>query len=740
VAGCSRDPNVQKVKYLESGKRYEKEGKFKEASIQFANALKADKNYSDAHYELGKTYIHLSMMQAAYGELQRAVELSPSNVQARLDLGNLALAGKQLDVAVVQAKAILAQKPSSADAYELLANVAIKKGDASDALTQINHAIALDPNHASFHATLGMLQSVNPETLEVSKTELTKAVQLDPANVLARIGLASVLERKGDIQGAEQQLLAAISASPKNMQVRVHLAGLYLRAKNQPKAEATLQQATDELFDNAEGAELLKSYYTQTGQMDRAESAYADLTAKHPESLNLKIAYAHILIARNKLQQAKDIVAKLVKDKGSDPQVAVLNGMLLLNDGKVDEAYDVLQTATKNAPESPTVTLWYGMASRAKGDIPTAQQSFQQVLRMEPTNFGAQKGMAEIAGQRGDMSLLRQVAESTIATYPNMADGYVWRGTAEANDKQMDKAADDFQTALKKNPKDSVALLQLAQVRIIQKRIPEANTLLAQAVEANGNPGALHLLVVSDMQAKQPAKAITRIQEQIGKYPQNGALYGELALVQLSQKDLTGAITNSQKAMQLNPADQTAVKIYTQSMIASGNVGPAISKWQQWSAAHPKDPQALSILGMLEEATGDQAKAMEYYKTALSIQPEQATAANNLAYLMVENNQNLDVALTLAQTARRGMPNSSDTSDTLAWVYFHKGAYESARTLLEDSLKTDPNNATIHYHLGMTYSRLNKKADAEMHLNKAISLAPNTQTMKDATQELQRLG
>ena len=38
--GCSRDPNKQKQKYLESGKRYADEGKLKEATIKFANALR----------------------------------------------------------------------------------------------------------------------------------------------------------------------------------------------------------------------------------------------------------------------------------------------------------------------------------------------------------------------------------------------------------------------------------------------------------------------------------------------------------------------------------------------------------------------------------------------------------------------------------------------------------------------------------------------------------------------------
>ena len=90
--------------------------------------------------------------------------------------------------------------------------------------------------------------------------------------------------------------------------------------------------------------------------------------------------------------------------------------------------------------------------------------------------------------------------------------------------------------------------------------------------------------------------------------------------------------------------------------------------------------------------------------------------------------------------ARRLLPNSSNTADTLAWVYYHKGTYSLARDLLEDAAKADPNNASVHYHLGMTYSKLGNKTDAVTQLKKATELAPTTSTGKEATDALNRLG
>src|SRR5437764_12668436 len=86
TVGCHRDPNKQKPRYLESGKRYADQGKFKEATIQFANALKVDRNFAAAHYELSKALIQQGSMIPAYGELMRTVDRQQNNLPARLAL------------------------------------------------------------------------------------------------------------------------------------------------------------------------------------------------------------------------------------------------------------------------------------------------------------------------------------------------------------------------------------------------------------------------------------------------------------------------------------------------------------------------------------------------------------------------------------------------------------------------------------------------------------------------------
>jgi tetratricopeptide (TPR) repeat protein len=291
------------------------------------------------------------------------------------------------------------------------------------------------------------------------------------------------------------------------------------------------------------------------------------------------------------------------------------------------------------------------------------------------------------------------------------------------------------------SPDSAPAYLQLGKLRFLQKKYPEGVALLEQALDHDPNlVEAMRMLVGYDMYMKQPDKAEARVLAQIAKSPNNSFFYDLLASLQAQGKKLDLASASAQKAMSINPSDGDAVSLYAQIQVLRGQTASAISVWEQWAKSHPADASALAVLGMLEESRSNKPKAAMYYKKSLQIQPLQAVAANNLAYMMLMNGENADVALTLAQTARRSLPDSPSTADTLAWAYYTKGAYGFARDLLEEATKEQTNDPTMEYHLGMVYGRLANRSAAITHLKKAISLAPSSPVAKDAQDALQALG
>lgn len=741
LSGCFRDPNVRKHKYLESGQRYSAQGKDREAAIQFANALKIDKNFAEAHYALAQTYLHMGALSGAFSELRRTVDLQPANYKARIDLGNMYLAGGKSDDAQAQASAVLAAQPNNADAHALDARIAARQGQKDLALAEIRRALELAPNEASLHETFALLEAGDAAQGSSVEAELKKAVVLDPKSVSAKLLLAAFYVKNNRLQDAEQASWSAVATDPRSLGARETLVQIILKQGDQARAEQVLRQAANDLADNPQGVRMLADYYAGSGQIDKARAEFASLAKKYPKNLSVQEGYVRILLNVRDYATAQNVINGLMKKNGKDPQVAVLNGIVLLNNGKAGDAVNALQDAANNAPKDAFIQLWLGKAALSKGDHALAERSFRQAVQLNPRELEALEELARIAGQRGDMSSLADVADKAIAAVPRFPGGYLWRAAVELSRKTPDKAEADMKTAMSVAPQSPQAYLMLGELRFTQKRYPEGASLMEQALQLDPNSvGALRGLVGYDLYRKQPAHALERMNAQIAKNPKNSGFYDLLAHFQIQNKNLDQAIIAAQKAMEVNPNDGEAVALYAQLQAQRGQTATAINAWEQWSRAHPNNAGAFAILGTLEEGSGDKRKAEDYYRKSLQIQPEQPVATNNLAYLMLQNGGNVDVALSLAQTARRLMPNSPSTADTLAWAYYYKGAFGFARDLLEEAIKTDPNNPSTQYHLGMVYGKLGDKNSAAAHLKKAVSLAPDSPSAKDARVALQKLG
>ncbi|MGH9436175.1 MAG: tetratricopeptide repeat protein, partial [Terriglobia bacterium] len=185
--------------------------------------------------------------------------------------------------------------------------------------------------------------------------------------------------------------------------------------------------------------------------------------------------------------------------------------------------------------------------------------------------------------------------------------------------------------------------------------------------------------------------------------------------------------------------DKTSVDaglLLSQVQSAMGDKAAAAATLAQTIQSNPRNIMPYFQLALLDDQTGDWQKAQGLYQKVLQIQPDFPQAQNNLAYLMVEHDQNLDVALSLAQSALREMPNSPAAADTLGSAYFHRGEYRLAEGMFKQALAKSPSNAEFHYHLGLTYEKLGDGAQAKLELNRVLALDP---TFKDADKVRQAL-
>jgi tetratricopeptide (TPR) repeat protein len=118
-------------------------------------------------------------------------------------------------------------------------------------------------------------------------------------------------------------------------------------------------------------------------------------------------------------------------------------------------------------------------------------------------------------------------------------------------------------------------------------------------------------------------------------------------------------------------------------------------------------------------------EAREAYEQAIKLDPQNGFALNNLAFLIAEGGSgDLDQALTYAQRAKQVLPNLSEVSDTLGWIYLKKNMSDNAMDIFQALVNKKPGNSTYRFHLGMAYAQKGDKPKALKELQQALHSSP----------------
>src|SRR6185437_11125606 len=95
-------------------------------------------------------------------------------------------------------------------------------------------------------------------------------------------------------------------------------------------------------------------------------------------------------------------------------------------------------------------------------------------------------------------------------------------------------------------------------------------------------------------------------------------------------------------------------------------------------ATNPSNTPSYLLLASLYSEQGNWKEEISTLEKAHTMDPSSPYVANNLAFLYMEHGRDPHAALSLAQTAKNGLPNSPVTADTLGWAFYKVGYYEPA--------------------------------------------------------------
>jgi cellulose synthase operon protein C len=724
--GCSRDPNVRKQKYLESGQRYFDKGRYREAAIQFENAIQVDARFAEAHYKLALTDMKLQQWNDAFQELARTVEIQPDHYRAHLDMANLLIGQHQFNDAKEHLDLLTQKEPNNAEVYVAVANYNAGNNNMSGALAAMQKALQLDPNRQDSYLNMAVLQ-MRGEQWDAAEASFRKAVELNPKGNNALISLGSFYQLRGRFPEAEQQFRRAVESAPGDPEPRASLARLYMAENKPAEAEEFLKQGKKDFPDNSVGYRMLGDFYFATNQVDKAVTEYGALYQEHPKDIAVKKNYIQLLILKDRLDEARKLNDEVLKATKDDTDAQIYKGQIEIRSGKASAAVSTLQGVLKNEPDNGVAHYQLGLAFDKLGNG-RAEAEWREAVRLRPDITEAHRALAGVAIHRGDATALAQEADQIITLQPESPDGYLLRAVAEIDRKQFTTAEDYIKKSLEKASQNPAAYVQLGNLRMAQKKPAEAQKAYQQGLDQDPNSsdalgGVLNVYLIQ----KQPDKAIAAANAQLAKNPKNSAFHIILGhLLEEQKKDLAGAEAEFKRAADLDKNNTEALVRLGMVQNERGAADQALATYLDASQANPKEAIFYLLAGSIYENQRNWDKAKQVYQKALELQPNNALASNNLAYVMLQQGGNVDVALAMAQTARRQLPDNPNSADTLGWAYYHKGVYTSAIDLLKEAVKKDPGNATFNYHLGLAYAKNGQASLARQQLDRVVKIKPGS--------------
>jgi tetratricopeptide (TPR) repeat protein len=682
LAACTRSPE----KYLASGDKYLKAGKYNEAILQYRNAVQLNPRLGKAHFQLAQAYLAMQSFQAAYKELQQTVDVDPGSAEAQLQLASMLIAAKKFDDAKAAAEKVLAADPKNARAHAILGDRLALTHDPDGAIQEYRTAIKLDPRRVESYSSLAAVYMSRGQLSE-AEADFKQAVESNPQSVQARVNLGRFYLAQRKFAETETEMNAASKVSPSDPAPRLILAAAYVAEGNLAEGEKVCAQLKAAAPDDPRGYRALAAFYAGVRQREKLVTELRSLESSKPKDTWVKGYLAETLLDLNRAKEASVPVQELLSADAGDPRALVLKGRILISERKYPEARSTFEKAIKGAPQYAAAYYFLGVAQSDMGLADAARASFAQAHKLSPRTLGPEAALAELDANSGHY----EEAERLAKTYPNEPPAEILGARAELARGNLRKAEQMVQAELKRDPASLPALDVLVNVYIRDGKAQDAVRRLSPLVE---------------------------------QHPQKAGLQFLLARAYFQQRDFAKAEASARHTLVLDPQTPNAHAMLAAIDSAKGLRDQAVKEFKAELEAHPNSASVYQALAALYSMDGKWQEQMSTLEKARTVDSTSPYVKNDLAYLYLEHGRDPNVALSLAQDAKSKLPNSPVVADTLGWAFCKVGSYEPAIAQLNIATQKLPDRAAYQYHLGMAYLGAGRLESAAQSLQRALKIDP----------------
>ncbi|HVQ13033.1 MAG TPA: tetratricopeptide repeat protein, partial [Vicinamibacterales bacterium] len=350
TAMCSSDPSVVKMRAFEAGNAYVKDGKDREAILEYRRAVRADGTFGEARLNLAGAYERTGDLQNAFREYVRAADLLPDRSDVQIKAGQFLLVAGRFEDARARAEKVLEREPKNLDAQVLVGYSLAGMKNIDGAISRLEQALIDAPKAGAAFSNLGTLQLANGD-LERAEHAFRKAVELDPSATTAWIALGKFFWAQERFAEAEASLVTARALDPGDVIAARALAILYMSINRAAEAEPILKALAASAKTPATGL-MLADYYTATGRRDDAQTVLEGMSSDKTVAIEVKGRLAMIKHSQGLSAEAYSTVDTLLKQYPDNASARLIKTQLLMRDRRFDEAVDESRRALEFDPRS----------------------------------------------------------------------------------------------------------------------------------------------------------------------------------------------------------------------------------------------------------------------------------------------------------------------------------------------------------------------------------------------------
>jgi len=579
---------------------------------------------------------------------------------------------------------------------KLLAQIAIENKDGGTAIDLLDPYVKTHPGDAQ---ALLMLASVHLQDGRYSKATalMQQALQAkDSPSYHAVLGLSLVRDGRGD-QGVAQ-LEQAFKTDPHQIYAGLALVTQYLKTGQPAKALGIANGMAKASPDNAGVFVVLGQSRAANGDAAGARTAYEKAAKLAPTLAEAQYGLADLEMRAGNFEPADKRLRALLKNDDRNPDLLIQLGALYELWGKNAQAQQYVESAADASDAKQTranfaLVAWYmhrGLASKAL-----------------------------------------DAAKVLLAKTPEDADALQAYAGAQVGTGDTNGARNTLAQAARRAGFDAGSLVDIASAQLRINDVAGAAYSLGKALQGQPNfVPAMALMSTVDLLQNNAASAEQRAKEIIQLHPKAAIGYGLLADVAASRGQSAAQIDALRRAYELEPRPGNLVRLFRALTATPDGSKAATDLAQNWIKTHPKDVTMHKALGDAYARAGNYPNARRSYEAALAQQPTDAEALNNLANVLIHQNDPGATAIAekaLAQDGRNAL-----VIDTAGWAYYKAGNKDRALQLLRDARLRDPTSPDIHFHLGTVLAQAGRKDEARDEIKAALEAGRPFEGLQDA--------